>query len=307
MKTRNVTRKPEWLRVKVQSSEGYRHLKKLARSQNLTTVCEEARCPNIYECWGQHRTATFMLFGDTCTRACQFCAVATGKPGALNPHEPLNTALAVKSLGLKHAVITSVNRDDLADGGSHHFAATIGQIREHNPGCRVEVLVPDFKGDPDAIATVLDAQPEVFGHNTETVPSLYRAVRPGSRYPRTLGVLRQASEARSAAYPIVVKTGIMLGLGEEDDQLFAVMDDLRAVGCDVLTLGQYLQPTRNHHPVARYLHPEEFARYREEALARGFAHCEAGPLVRSSYHAHEHVPKGPGAAPRVLRDTSAQA
>lgn len=288
-------RKPEWLRVKINETEGFRELKVLARTHKLATVCEEARCPNIYECWGQHRTATFMLFGDTCTRACQFCAVATGKPGALNPHEPFNTAMAVKSLGLKHAVITSVNRDDLPDGGSAHFAETIRQIRLHNPGCRVEVLIPDFKGDAKALHAVLDARPEVLAHNTETVPRLYRSVRPGSVYQRSLEVLRRAGEYRGRDYPVVTKTGIMLGLGETDDELFAVLGDLREAGVDVLTLGQYLQPTREHLPVQRYVHPDEFSRYREEALRRGFGHCEAGPLVRSSYHAHSHVPTTPAA------------
>ena len=290
MKTEGVARKPEWLQVKIQESDGFRELKQLARDKKLTTVCEEARCPNIYECWGQHRTATFMLFGDTCTRSCQFCAVTTGKPGALNPHEPVNTALAVQSLGLRHVVITSVNRDDLPDGGSAHFAETITQIRSHNPGCRIEVLVPDFQGREDDIHRVLGARPEVFAHNTETVPSLYRRVRPGSSYTRSLKVLRLAGSVRCGDYPVITKTGIMLGLGESEPELLQVMDDLREVGVEVLTLGQYLQPTKQHLPVARYLHPDEFVKLKGEALARGFRHCEAGPLVRSSYHAHEHVP-----------------
>lgn len=291
MKTPGVERKPQWLQVKIKETPGYRDLKKLARKHQLTTVCEEARCPNIYECWGEHRTATFMLFGDTCTRSCQFCAVSTGKPQSLNPLEPLNTAMAVKTLGLNHAVITSVNRDDLTDGGSQHFADTIEQIRQYNPQCKIEVLVPDFKGNTANIETVLAAKPDVFAHNTETVPSLYRRVRPGSQYKRTLGVLKQAAEKRSESYPIVVKTGIMLGLGESDDALFEVMDDLIAVGCDVLTLGQYLQPTKALLKVDRYVTPEAFEKYREVALSKGFAHCESGPLVRSSYHAHEHLPK----------------
>lgn len=290
MKTEGVTRKPEWLQVKIQESEGFRELKQLTREKKLTTVCEEARCPNIYECWGEHRTATFMLFGDTCTRSCQFCAVTTGKPGSLNPHEPLNTALAVQSLGLRHAVITSVNRDDLPDGGSAHFAETISLIRTHNPGCRIEVLVPDFQGREVDILRVLGSRPEVFAHNTETVPSLYRRVRPGSSFVRSLKVLAVAASCRGPDYPVITKTGIMLGLGETETELFQVMDNLREVGVDVLTLGQYLQPTRGHLPVARYLHPDEFAKLKEEALARGFRHCESGPLVRSSYHAHEHVP-----------------
>lgn len=290
MKTPGVQRKPEWLQVKIHETDGFRQLKQLTRRLNLTTVCEEARCPNIYECWGEHKTATFMLFGDTCTRSCQFCSVTTGKPGRLDPLEPLNTALAIKALGLRHAVITSVNRDDLADGGSAHFAQTIRLVREHSPDCRVEVLIPDFKGRADDLATVLDARPDVLAHNTETVPRLYRTVRPGSSYKRSLGVLSQAAAARSQAYPVVTKTGIMLGLGETEDELYEVMDDLRGSGVDVLTLGQYLQPTRGHLPVDRYIPPEAFAAHREVALTKGFLHCEAGPLVRSSYHAHDHVP-----------------
>lgn len=284
-------RRPEWLRVKVQESEGYRELKKLARGAQLVTVCEEARCPNIYECWS-NRTATFMLFGETCTRRCGFCAVATGLPGALNPHEPRNVAEAVRTLNLAHVVITSVNRDDLKDGGAPHFAETIRLTRALNPGTRIEVLIPDFQGKAEPLHTVMEARPDVLAHNTETVPRLYRRVRVGSKYPRSLELLKRAQSYHSEAYPVLTKTGIMLGLGETRDELLAVMDDLREHSVDILTLGQYLQPTKAHLPVLHFYHPDAFAELREEGLKRGFQHVESGPLVRSSYHAHNHVPPG---------------
>jgi len=288
--TKTTERRPEWLRVRVRETEGFKELKALARGLKLTTVCEEARCPNIYECWG-NRTATFMLFGETCTRRCGFCAVATGLPGPLDPHEPEHVAQAVKTLDLAHVVITSVNRDDLKDGAAPHFAQTIRLVREANPFTRIEVLIPDFQGNEISLRTVMDARPDVLAHNTETVPRLYRHVRVGSKYRRSLELLKRASECRSAAYPVVTKTGLMVGLGETLEELAEVMDDLREHDVDVLTLGQYLQPTKAHLPVIRYYHPDEFAELRRIGLSKGFKHVESGPLVRSSYHAHEHVPK----------------
>lgn len=287
--TPSIQRKPEWLRAPMRESEGFRALKKLARSKDLVTVCEEARCPNIYECWS-HRTATFMLFGDTCTRRCGFCAVKTGLPGALNPHEPQQVAEAVKTLGLQHVVITSVNRDDLPDGGAPHFAETIRRVRQLNPETRVEVLIPDFQGKAGALHTVMEARPDILAHNMETVPRLYRHVRVGSRYPRSLQLLERAKGYATPQYPVLTKTGVMLGLGETREELLAVMDDLRAHRVDILTLGQYLQPDKQHLPVVRFVHPDEFAELKAEGLARGFLHVESGPLVRSSYHAHDHVP-----------------
>ncbi|MFM7201746.1 MAG: lipoyl synthase [Myxococcota bacterium] len=284
-----VMRKPEWLRPPMRESEGFRALKKLARSKSLVTVCEEARCPNIYECWS-HRTATFMLFGDTCTRRCGFCAVKTGLPGALNPHEPEQVADAVKTLGLQHVVITSVNRDDLKDGGAPHFAETIRRVRQLNPETRVEVLIPDFQGKPDCLHTVMEARPDVLAHNIETVPRLYRHVRVGSRYVRSLQLLERAKGYHAPQYPVLTKTGVMVGLGETRDELLRVMDELRAHGVDILTLGQYLQPDKSHLPVIRFYHPDEFAELKAEGMSRGFQHVESGPLVRSSYHAHDHVP-----------------
>ena len=254
-------------------------------------MCQEARCPNIYECWGEHGTATFMILGDVCTRRCGFCAVTSGRPEpGVDPLEPEHVAEAVAVMGLRHAVITSVDRDDLPDGGAGHFARVIAAIHEKNAGTAVEVLTPDFRGVPDALDTVLAAAPEVFSHNTETVPRLYRRARPGSRYDRTLGLLAEASRRRDAGdYAGRVKTGIMVGIGERPDEVHATLRDVRDAGVEILTIGQYLQPTPKHLPVDRWVHPDEFAAYREEALSLGFAHCESGPLVRSSYHAHEHV------------------
>ena len=279
-------RKPPWLRVRFPGGPNYLRLRALVREQALHTVCEEARCPNIGECW-EAGTATFMLLGDTCTRACGFCAVATGRPGALDPAEPLRVAQTVRTLGLRHAVITSVNRDDLPDGGAAHFAATIRWVRRLNPGATVEVLIPDFQGDWDALAAVMAARPDVLNHNTETVPRLYRRVRPKARYERSLELLRRAKELEPAA---VTKSGLMVGLGESREELLAVFRDLRAAGCDVLTLGQYLRPSARHLPVDRYYTPEEFQELAAEARALGFRHVEAGPLVRSSYHAERHLP-----------------
>ena len=284
---------PPWIRVRLRQGQDLARLRGLLRDSTLHTVCEEARCPNLWECWNRG-TATFMVLGDICTRSCGFCAVKTGRPLTLDRDEPRRVAEAVRAMGLTHAVVTSVNRDELADGGASVFAETIREIRAFNPGCTVEVLIPDFQGSEAALRTVLDAGPDVLNHNTETVPRLYPTVRPQARYERSLELLARA-KARGAR----VKTGLMVGLGETAEELLAVFSGLRAAGCDVLTLGQYLQPTREHLPVDRYYSLEEFERLRAEALALGFAHVEAGPLVRSSYHADVQaaaaLPLTPGA------------
>ena len=277
--------KPEWLKVKAPGSENYLRLSRLMRGLGLNTVCEEARCPNIGECW-HHGTATFMILGDVCTRACGYCAVAHGKPATLDLDEPRRVADAVKVLGLKYVVITSVDRDDLADGGSGIFAETIRRTRELSPECRIEVLIPDFQGKADQLFTVLDAGPDVLNHNTETVPRLYRKARSGGKYSRTLELLQRA---RAHAPRIPTKTGLMVGLGEETPELVDVFRDLRGVGVDILTLGQYLRPTESHLEMIRYYTPEEFRELKAIALELGFGHVEAGPLVRSSYHAHEQA------------------
>jgi lipoic acid synthetase len=283
--------RPEWLRVKLVTSSSYHQVRNLVDRLQLHTVCQEARCPNIYECWGEHGTATFMILGDVCTRSCGFCAVTSGRPRPeVDPEEPEHVAEAVAVMGLRHAVVTSVDRDDLPDGGAGHFARVIAAVRRRCPGTAVEVLTPDFRGVADALDVVLGAAPEVFSHNMETVPRLYRQARPGSRYDRSLGLLAEAAHrAAAGAYAGRIKTGIMVGLGEEPEEVYATLGDIRGAGVEILTIGQYLQPTRKHLPVARWVHPDEFAAYRAHALALGFAHCEAGPLVRSSYHAHEHV------------------
>jgi lipoic acid synthetase len=280
-----VRRHPPWLKVRAPGGPGFTETLGIVKELQLHTVCEEARCPNIAECWG-HKTATFMLLGDTCTRNCAFCAVAHGRPLSVDPHEPGRVADAVARLGLQHVVVTSVNRDDLADGGASHFAATVHAIRERLPGCRIEVLVPDFQGNLAAVARVTAAPVDVFNHNVETVPRLYRRVRPGAQYTRSLAVLEAA---RDAAGRRLTKAGLMLGLGEERDEVLAVLRDLRRVGCSILTLGQYLRPSKEHLPIERYLAPEEFDALRQEALGLGFRHAESGPLVRSSYHAWTHV------------------
>jgi lipoic acid synthetase len=274
-------RRPEWLKVRLPSGAGYHEIKNIVQSGRLHTVCEEARCPNIGECWGR-RTATFMILGDTCTRSCGFCAVKTGRPLFLDRDEPRRVAEAVKQMALKHAVITSVNRDELPDGGAEIFADTIRQIRAKVPECRVEVLIPDFKGDLIALQKVIDAQPDILNHNTETVPRLYRLVRPQGRYEWTLKVLKYAKDSA-----MVTKSGLMLGIGESTEEVLAVMADLSAIQVDILTLGQYLQPTKAHLPVDRFVHPNEFAMLKREGLRMGFRHVESGPLVRSSYHADE--------------------
>jgi lipoic acid synthetase len=251
---------------------------------SLHTVCEEARCPNIFECWGD-RTATFMILGDVCTRRCSFCAVKTGTPRGLDSGEPERLAEAVKAMDLSHAVITSVDRDDLPDGGAGHFAEVIRAVRRRSPGCAVEVLTPDFRGRPGALRVVLESAPDVFAHNVETVPRLYRAVRPGSEYRNSLSLL---SRAKTLGAP-VTKSGFMLGLGESREEIREVLADLRKARVDIVTIGQYLQPTASHLPVARFVPPEEFEEIRREALPQGFRHVEAGPLVRSSYHAARHL------------------
>jgi len=277
--------KPEWLRAKAPVGENFHNLKKLARGLGLHTVCESAQCPNIGECWN-HRTATFMLLGDICTRRCGFCAVPKGKPGPIDWDEPRRVAEAVATLGLKHTVVTSVNRDDDNLGGARVFAETIRQIRELVPDCRVEVLIPDFQGLDEALKIVLDAQPDVLNHNTETVPRLYRSVRSGARYERTLSLLEKA---KTFAPATVTKSGVMVGLGESTDELIEVFRDLGSRGVDILTVGQYLRPSRDHLPISRFYAPEEFTYLKEEALRFGFRHVESGPLVRSSYHAHEQA------------------
>jgi lipoic acid synthetase len=287
---RRRPKRPDWLRIKIATPERYRQVKHLVDKLNLHTVCQEARCPNIYECWGEHGTATFMILGDICTRRCGFCAVATGKPGAVDAEEPLHVAEAVATMGLRHAVITSVDRDDLPDGGARHWAAVIEAIHGLNPRTAVEVLTPDFRGVADALDIVLGAKPEIFSHNMETVPRMYRQARPGSRYERSLELLADASRRRDRGeYGGRVKTGIMVGLGETMDEVRETLRDIRGAGVEVLTIGQYLQPSSEHLPVDRFVTPEEFGALKEEALELGFLHCESGPLVRSSYHAHEHV------------------
>jgi lipoic acid synthetase len=278
--------RPEWLRVKFFGGERYQDLKRIMRTLDLHTVCESARCPNMGECW-EHGTATFMILGDICTRACGFCAVPSGRPvGPPDEEEPFRVGEAVARLGLRYAVVTSVNRDDQPDGGAHIFARTIEEIRRRVPGCKVEVLIPDFRGDWMALNTVLAARPDVLNHNTETVPRLYRQVRKGAVYERSLELLRRAKTARPET---PTKTGLMLGLGEEKEEVLATLRDLAEQGTDILTLGQYLQPTREHLPIVRYVHPDEFAEYKVLGEAMGFKHVEAGPLVRSSYHAFEQT------------------
>jgi lipoyl synthase len=274
-------RRPEWLRVKSADSPKYQELRGLFRGKSLHTVCEEAMCPNIGECWGRG-TATFLLMGDTCTRSCGFCKIKTGRPSLLDPDEPRRVGESVAAMGLHHAVLTSVNRDEQKDGGAWVFAESIRWIRQLRPGCTVEVLIPDFKGDEAALQTVMDAQPEILNHNTETVPRLYKTVRPQAKYLRSMQLLQQAKQMDALA---LTKSGIMLGLGETWDEILQVMDDLRAHDVDIMTMGQYLQPSRFHLPIERYYPPDEFARLKEEGEQRGFQWVESGPLVRSSYHA----------------------
>jgi lipoyl synthase len=277
--------KPEWLKARAPMGDNYYDLKRLARTLDLHTVCESAQCPNIGECWN-HKTATFMLLGNLCTRRCGFCAVPKGRPLAIDYDEPRRVAEAIAILGLKHAVITSVNRDDDNIGAATVFAETIREVRRQAPGCQIEVLIPDFQGREDALKIVLDARPEVLNHNTETVPRLYRAVRSGARYQRTLKLLENV---KRFAPGMVSKTGVMVGIGESTDELLEVFRDLATVKVDILTIGQYLRPSRDHLPMTRYYHPDEFRFMKEEALKMSFRHVESGPLVRSSYHAHEQA------------------
>jgi lipoic acid synthetase len=282
--------------VRLRTDAGFRKLRSIVGELELNTVCTEARCPNIYECWNAG-TATFMILGDTCTRRCGFCSVNSGRPNpGVDPREPGHVGEAVARLGLRHAVITSVDRDDLPDGGAQHFRQVIQAIRERTPGCAVEVLTPDFKHKPQALETVLDARPEVFAHNVETVPRLYGPVRPGSRYRISVGLLAAAARRRDEdGSELRVKSSLMLGLGERDEEVLEVLTDLRAVGVDVVTLGQYLQPTREHLPVDRFVRPEQFEALRVTGMEMGFLHIESGPLVRSSYHAERHRPDPPSA------------
>jgi lipoyl synthase len=279
---------PEWIRVRVHEGENFRELKQLVRERRLHTVCEEAHCPNIFDCWNR-RTATFMILGDVCTRACRFCAVTSGRPTELDLGEPLRVAESVAELGLRHAVITSVDRDDLRDGGARIFARTIRAIRRRSPGTSIEVLTPDFQGDREAIRTVVEAGPDIFNHNTETVPRLYPRIRPKAVYANSLGLLAHVKEL---APQMVTKSGVMVGLGEDTEELLQVFRDMREHSIDVLTVGQYLRPSPKHAEVVRYYRPEEFQELRRSALAMGFGHVESGPLVRSSYHADEQIPEG---------------
>ena len=277
--------KPDWLKVRAPGSENYHRLKGLMRTLGLHTVCEEANCPNIGECW-HHGTATFMILGDTCTRSCGYCNVIHGTPKPPDPLEPAHVASAVHAMELAHVVITSVDRDDLADFGAEHFAQTIAETRTRIPQCRVEVLIPDFKGDEAALRTVLDAKPDVLNHNIETVPRMYRMARPGGRYDRALELLERS---RSYAPDIPTKSGLMVGLGEEWDELVQTLRDLHSVGCQIVTIGQYLRPSLANLPMTRYYAPWEFAELKRIGMELGFGHVESGPLVRSSYHAHEQV------------------
>jgi lipoyl synthase len=275
--------RPDWLKIKIPSGEEFARLKTLITGQKLHTVCEEARCPNMAECWNAG-TATFMILGDTCTRSCGFCNVKTGRPTWLDTEEPLRVADAIRTMGVKHAVITSVNRDELPDGGAEIFAETIRQARIVNPNITIEVLIPDFQGEKWALDIVLNEKPDILNHNTETVPRLYRRVRMQAKYERSLQVIKWSKEAG-----MNTKSGLMVGLGETSEEVLQVMNDLHENGCDILTIGQYLQPTKDHLPVERFVHPDEFTMYKTRGKEMGFKHVESGPLVRSSYHAHEQV------------------
>ncbi len=281
-----VTRKkllPPWFTIQLRPGPHYKELRQLTETHQLHTICEEARCPNLWECWN-NRTATFLILGDICTRRCHYCSVTTGRPLGLDTDEPQRVADAVRTLNLRHAVITSVNRDDLLDGGAKLFAETIGRIRQVHPSCTVEVLIPDFQGRQEDVATVIGENPDILNHNIETVPRLFPSIRPQGKYSRSLDVLRWAHEMGSRT-----KSGLMAGLGETEEEIRTVMNDLRRVGCEMLTLGQYLRPTLTHAPVARFYTPEEFEILKQEALALGFHHVESGPLVRSSYHAEQQA------------------
>jgi lipoic acid synthetase len=294
--TDQLERKPEWLKIKLTQGENFKELKQIMRGKTLHTVCEEAKCPNIHECWA-NRTATFMILGSICTRACRFCAVTSGKPTELDLQEPGRVAEAVVQMGLQHVVVTSVARDDLTDGGSSVFADTIAAIKQASPLCRVEVLIPDFMGDPDALRTVLDAKPHILNHNIETVERLSDKVRSKAKYLRSLELLERS---RQFAPKIPTKSSIMLGLGETREEILRTMDDLRAVDVNIMTIGQYLQPTKTHLRIRKYYTPEEFAELKEEGLRRGFSHVESGPLVRSSYHARDQLKSAEQAVSNTL-------
>lgn len=276
-------RLPPWFKVRLQQGPDYRDIRHVVDGLGLHTICEEARCPNIWECWN-NRTATFLILGDICTRRCHYCSVTTGKPLAVDRGEPFRVAQAVQAMRLKHAVITSVNRDELEDGGAPVFAETIRQIRRLNPACTVEVLIPDFEGNTSALQTVAAERPEILNHNIETVERLFPDIRPQGKYRRSIELLERAKQM-----DMTTKSGLIVGMGETDDEIRAVMRDLRSVRCDILTIGQYLQPTRQHLPVSRFCHPDEFALFKADGLALGFKHVESGPLVRSSYHAEQQV------------------
>jgi lipoyl synthase len=294
----SIQRKPEWIRVKAPVSEGYRSTAKLMRDLKLNTVCEEAACPNIGECWSK-KHATVMILGEVCTRACAFCNIKTGRPDQLDPHEPERVAEAVAGLGLSHVVITSVDRDDLDDGGAGHFARVIRLIKLHSPGTTVEVLTPDFQRKPGAIETVVEARPDVYNHNLETVPGLYHTVRPGARYYHSLRLLETVKRLDPT---IFTKSGIMVGLGEGRQEVHQLMDDLRAADVDFLTIGQYLQPTPKHHPVMAFVTPEEFENYATMARGKGFLMVSASPLTRSSYHAGDDFQKLKAAREQLLKN-----
>ncbi len=294
----HARRHPDWLKATMPAGEAVRDLRQLLRGLTLNTVCEAARCPNLGECWDQ-RTATVMILGDVCTRACGFCAITTGRPTWFDPDEPRRVAEAVTAMGLEHVVVTSVARDDLADGGASVFAETIRALRARRPGMGVEVLIPDFNGEAAPLRAVMEAGPDILNHNVETVERLQKPVRRRARYDRSIGVLARAKvDARELGLAVHTKSSIMVGLGEDRDELLTTFRDLRAVDCDILTIGQYLRPTMAHLPLVRYYHPDEFADLRAAALAMGFRHVESGPLVRSSYHARDQVP---GVAERVGR------
>lgn len=289
MEKNEMKRKPEWLKIKLNTNQSYTGIKKMMREKSLHTVCEEARCPNIHECWAERRTATFMILGDTCTRACRFCAVKTGLPTELDWKEPERVADSVSIMNLKHVVVTAVARDDLKDGGAAIFAETIKAIRRKSPFTTVEVLPSDMGGIYDNLKILMDAKPDILNHNIETVERLTPKVRARAKYHRSLEFLRRAKELQPN---IPTKSSLMVGLGETKEEIIAVMDDLRANHVDIMTIGQYLQPTKNHLPVEKYYHPDEFMELKEIALAKGFSHCESGPLVRSSYHADEQAQSG---------------
>lgn len=280
---RTRSRLPPWFRVKLEAGPAYQDLRNILEGLELHTICEEARCPNIWECWN-NRTATFLILGDTCTRRCHYCSVVTGKPLPVDQDEPLRVAQAVQAMGLRHAVVTSVNRDELNDGGAAVFAETIRQIRRLNPACAIEALIPDFEGNETALAAVTSEKPEILNHNIETVRRLFPSIRPQGKYDRSIELLGRAKQMG-----MTTKSGLIVGMGETEDEIRQVMCDLRSVSCDILTIGQYLQPTRQHLPVAKFYRPDEFARFKEEGLALGFRHVESGPLVRSSYHAEKQA------------------